>query len=346
MNLSFALVMLLIPLSAFPQATYVSNALGMKIREIEPGQAEEHEYVLRIIEGDLKTTKLLLKENREEKRWETRYIEGSIATETVYTAGLLAEERTYQEGKIVAELYYENEVLIERREYTYEDGVLRTVAAFDQNNMEIYQDIYERSATGRLRSIRREAQGEEDLSTFTYATGRLVGEWHATDDEGILFRYHGGEKVSVETWEGLKLVLSEEIKTHQGKKEVVVNDVSLGIKTTQFLDDRERIQIERTETDADLVEHIRFGYEQEMLVEKTRITRNAREEWDYEYDDEGKLIREVLTRNTRLVKIIVHIDDDTYYEEIYRNERPSLRVHFSDGIKISEEYLQQKENAP
>ena len=201
---------LLLPLTAFTQTTFVSNALGMQIREIDGREALEYEYTLKVIEGEAKTTKLLFKNDREQKRWEIRYENDSLVRETIYLAGRLDEDHFYSDGKIESELYYDADKLIERREYSYINGALQEVAAFDGDNTEIYRDVYERSLDGRLRSIRRISQQTENLSSFTYSAGRLVGEWHATDDEGMLFRYHDGEKLSQETWEGLKLMLSEE----------------------------------------------------------------------------------------------------------------------------------------
>ena len=329
--------------SVFAQKTYVSNALGMEVRAISASEADDHEYVLRIIEGAGKTTKLLLENGRERKRWEMLYQNGDISQETVHEDGRLVEKRLYTEGRIASELYYRAEIIDERREYSYLDGILREVSAFDADGKEIYRDIYERSKGGRLRSIRRVSQGEDNLSSFTYSDGRLVGEWHAKDDEGILFRYHDNEGLSKETWEGLKLVLSEEVRQHQGKVEIVMQDASLGIKTTQYLDTQERVQIVRTESETDLVEHISYGYEQENITEKTRITRDAKEEWEYEYDEEGNLVKETLMRNSRLIKTVTHVDEDTYYEEIYRDGALALRVHFENGIKVSEEFIRAPE---
>ena len=99
------------------------------------------------------------------------------------------------------------------------------------------------------------------------------------------------------------------------------------------------MKIERTETDDDLVEYVRYDYEGENMTDKTRVTRTAKEDWRYEYDEEGGLIRETLVRNGNIVKEIVHTEEGKYYEVIYRDGAPSLRVYFEDGEKVDEEFL-------
>ena len=127
---------------------------------------------------------------------------------------------------------------------------------------------------------------------------------------------------------------------HEGKKEVVTEDAVLGVTNTKYYDEEDRVKIERTETADDLIEHIRYDYEGENLSEKTRITRSAKEDWRYEYDADGEVVRETLVRNTWIIKVIEHTGENEYYEEIYRDDVPALRVYFKDGKKVDEEFLE------
>jgi hypothetical protein len=320
---------------------YISNALGMPIREIQEFRVDEFPFVLLVIEGQNTIVKVLLKNQNEYKKWELEYSDSYLVAESLYMDGQLREVRRYEVGQLMEELYYEGESLEEKRTYIYEGDELREVVAVDQEGITLYRDVYERSAAGRLRRVQRAGEEKAVSSEFTYSRGELVQEWHGKDEEGLLFRYHDGEKLAEESWEGLKLLLAEEVRMHEGRKEIVAADNTLGIVTTQYFDEEDRVEIERTVSEDDLIEHVRFEYEdeEENVSQKTRITRNAKEEWEYEYDKSGEILRETLVRNTWIVKVIEHTGKNTFYEEIYRDGEPSLRVYFEDGKKVDEVFL-------
>jgi YD repeat-containing protein len=282
---------------------------------------------------------VLLRNETEYKRWELFYEDGILAQEYLYVEGLLSEKREYLSGKLTEEIYYEDEIVAERRTYVYSGDELQEVRGVDGDDVHLYRDVYERTASGRLRRIHRVTDEAAQQSAFTYARDELVQEWHENDEEGILFRYHDGEQLAEEVWEGLKLMLAEEVRMHEGRKEVVMEDNTLGIVTTQYYDEEDRVSIERTLAEDELVEHIRFEYSEEQVSQRTRVTRAAKEDWRFEYDAEGQLIRETLYRNTRIVKVIEHTGENSYYEEIYRNEVPALRVYFEDGKKTDELFI-------
>lgn len=322
------------------QRYYESNALGMPIREIPAYRTDEFVYVLEVEEQGSLVIQTLLKDEAEHKRWELQYGEGKLESELVYADGVLEASRQYDAGALVEEVLYEAGEIAEKRIYDYSDGFLKEVRAFDGAGDLIYTDSYERSAAGRLRRVKRISGEGRKESAFIYSAGELVEEWHGGDDEGVLFRYHGGEKLAEETWEGLKLLLAEEIKILDGKKEIVVEDSVLGTTTTRYYDEEDRVKIERIETAEDLLEHLRYDYEGENVTQKTRITRSAKEDWVYEYDDKGVVVRETLMRNTWVIKVIEHTGENEYYEEIYRDGVPSLRVYFKDGRKESEVFIE------
>ncbi len=333
------LLFLCISVLAWAERYYESNALGLPIREIREFRIDEFEYVLVAEERDGTLVRTLLKDENEFKRWELESREGLLVSEVVYVEGALSESRSYDNGALTEEVFYDNGEIAERRIYDYSAGFLKEVRAVDGGDNLIYVDSYERSAVGRLRRVNRTTGEEKDESAFIYSGGDLVEEWHGRDDEGVLFRYHDGKKLAEETWEGLKLLLAEEIKEINGKKEVVVEDAALGTTTTRYYDQEDRLKIQRTETEEDLVEHVRYDYQDEKVSQKTSITRNAKEDWIYEYDESGDVIRETLVRNTWVEKVIEHTGEDEYYEEIYRDGEPALRVYFKNGAKVDEEFL-------
>jgi YD repeat-containing protein len=318
---------------------FQSNALGLPIREIKGFRIDEFLYVLTIDEEDNLTIKTLMMDGKEYKRWELEFVEDLLVTETVYLEGAISETRQYNVGSLTEEVLYDGGAITEKRVYDYSSGFLKEVRAVDGEGTALYTDVYERSAAGRLRRIHRSSGEDIEESGFIYSKGELVQEWHGKDDEGILFRYHNGEKLAEETWEGLKLLLAEEVRMFDGKKEIVIEDAILGITTTKYYDDEDRVKIERRETADDLLEHIRYDYEGEKVAEKTRISRAAKEDWRYAYDSDGEVIRETLVRNTWTVKVIEHTGEGEYFEEIYRDGLPALRVYFKDGTKVDEEFL-------
>jgi len=336
---SILLLLLLSSVYGWAERYYESNALGLPIREIREFRTDEFEYVLMVEEHDDKTVKTLLMDEQEYKRWELQYSEGMLVSEIVYFEGVLSESRVYDLGALVEETLYEDETVAEKRIYDYSAGYLKEVRAVDGDDNPLYVDVYERSRAGRLRRINRISDDEKDESSFIYSDGELVEEWHGNDEEGVLFRYHDGEKLAEETWEGLKLMLAEEVRMFEGKKEVVVEDKELGTTTTRYYDEEDRLQIERTETDDDLLEHVRYDYQEEKVTKKTSITRSEKEDVLYEYDENGEVIQETLMRNTWIEKVIVHTGKDEYYEEIYREGKPALRVYFEDGAKVDEVFL-------
>ncbi len=321
------------------ESFYVSNALGMPIREIKDFRTDEFPYVLRVVEEENFTVKVLLKNRDEYKKWELHFSEGNLVTESFYLEGELRESRRYEGGRLIEEIFYEAERIDEKLTYRYESGELQEVLAVDHEGAMLYQDIFERSAAGRLRRIHRGSGEEVESSEFTYSQGKLVQEWHGKDEEGLLFRYHNGEKLAEESWEGLKLLLAEEVLMNDGRKEIVFADNTLGIVTTQYFDEDDRVEIERTLSEDDLVEHIRYEYDKKKIKQKTRITRSAKEDWLYTYNESGEMVRETLLRNTWVAKIIQHTGENSYYEEIYRDGEPSLRVYFEDGKKVEEVFL-------
>lgn len=253
---AFLLLFFCVSAFALAERYYESNALGLPIREIREFRADEFTYVLITEESDGTSVRTLLKDEEEYKRWELEYLEGLLVSEVIYVEGVLSESRSYDNGALVEEVLYENGEVAEKRLYDYSAGYLQKVRAVDGEDNLIYVDSYERSAVGRLRRVNRLSGEDKDESAFIYSGGDLVEEWHGSDDEGVLFRYHDGKKLAEETWEGLKLLLAEEIKEIDGKKEVVVEDAELGTTTTRYYDQEDRLKIQRTETEDDLLEHV------------------------------------------------------------------------------------------
>ena len=51
------------------------------------------------------------------------------------------------------------------------------------------------------------------------------------------------------------------------------------------------------------------------------------------------MARETFVRNTWIIKVVEHTGEGEYYEDIYRDGMPTLRVYFKDGSKLKEEFL-------
>jgi hypothetical protein len=333
------LTVIIICQSLAADKVYVSNALGMIIKEIRELRADEFQYVLTVAEDEETSTRVLFKDQVEYKRWEMTLENGVMVSENLFVEGTISESRKFEQGKVLEEMYFIDGEIAERRIYEYADGILQQVSAYDGEKILLYQDKYERSAAGRLRRVLRESDETAQFSSFVYAQGTLIEEWHGEDKEGLLFRYHAGEKLAEETWEGLKILLAEEVISRDGKKEIIKEDKVLGLKTTEYYDEEDLVQIERTESEDDLIEHIRYSYNNDKKITgKTKITRAAKEGWEYVYGKSGEIIRETLIRNARIIKVIDYTGEESYTEIIYRDGVPSLRIYFEGGRKVSEQF--------
>ena len=68
-----------------------------------------------------------------------------------------------------------------------------------------------------------------------------------------------------------------------------------------------------------------------------------KEIWEHEYDQEGELKREEYVKNGKLKRVTVYTGEDTYYEDLYRNNIPVIRIFYSEDREVGEKFLESYE---
>ena len=79
--------------------------------------------------------------------------------------------------------------------------------------------------------------------------------------------------------------------------------------------------------------------EEGRIINMRILGEKGAEEWDYEYDEEGDMLKEVYTVKGTLVQITIYTGEDTWYKDIYKDGRVFLRVYYEKEEKVKEEFF-------
>ena len=80
-----------------------------------------------------------------------------------------------------------------------------------------------------------------------------------------------------------------------------------------------------------------------QVVKEVRISPAGKEEWDYEYDEKGEILKESYSRRANLEKVRIYTGEDLWYEEIYRAGEIFLIVYYSKSEKVREVFIKDGE---
>ncbi len=323
-----------------------SNEMGMPLERIQDYRRDEFTNVLSVDKEEDTEIRRLYTDGEITKKWEKVRSKGGIE-EKYYEDGELSSINKYDNnGLLLEEISYLEGEVNERRAYVYVQGLLKEIILFNGNDQKVWSTRFLRSSAGRLRKMIREGEKDEGrVSLFRYSTGTLMEEWHGTRGTGNLFRLDAsGNTLSEERWEENVLTEHTEFfKSEEGKRSITEN-MQEGFAVYRQYDDRDRVVLERTTQQGSLIEEIIQQYEGDDLTIKQRRTPGLKEKWTYEYNQDGDLEQEEYVKNGNLIKVTVYTGEDTYYEDLYRNEIPVIRVFYSEDRKTGEEFLDSYEH--
>ena len=285
---------------------------------------------------------------------------GAVVTEWRRTAaGDGSVERELQDGRVVAERRYDSTgrlldesrfgaagELLRRAEYIYRGGALRRIDHYDGAGELTATEQYELTRGGRLRAFSytpggaRAAAGTADTAIvhFLFHHGELLEERRREGDAEVILRFRGGEQQAAEQWRGDQLVTERSVGARV--------DIPGGTRTEATLDDAGRVASERVydvaggDQDARLREERRYRYRADGTVLSLQVIGpSGLETTDYEFGDDGRLVREQVRRRGRLVRVIAYPASGERVEEVHGGDDTVLRVIWSNDEPVREELL-------
>jgi YD repeat-containing protein len=296
-----------------------SNSLGLLLDPV-PGIEQKGHIAVVETEIDREHVSLLL-DGREIKRWE-RLLDGQ---------GNVVEEKEFSENELIAKRSFTTEGLLSEETlpgeeggirsyfYHYRDRRLSLVQVLDERRQPIYSEHYGYTPEGMLREVVREGSEEGSrLISWRYHNGSLVEERIA--DQGILIISRYDPEGRLVRWEHWK---------DQGQIEQKIWEY----------DGRQRFPRYVLELNYDTGSRVEKIYNTAGRLTEKRHEGDETERWELTYDREGELARELYYRNDVLVKSMIYSDRESWYEEFYRQSEPFLRIYYSRGEKVKEEFI-------
>ncbi len=340
---AFILILVLPAVLNAQELNFRSNELGMPLEKLKPFQIDDFEYVLKVIDdGDI-VVKVLLRDNKEHKRWRA-VRDGNREQEFYYEEERLISVTRYESrGRISAIEYYADENLSEVHVYSYREEILDAIIVNDQEGTEIYRNVYLRDSRGRLRRVERVyPEKQTRVSAYTFGRTNIAQEWHGKGEEGDLFRYNRRqEPLSKEIWADSSVTAQEEFFYEDDSLEKSLHyDYATKMRTTAWYDEESRPVRILKEKEGALISIVTYHYNEEgKVVTEVKRTPQLKESWEYEYDGEGDIVREEYYRKGVLVSSIEHAGDDEYFKTYYREMTPIIREHYVEEEKVGEKNL-------
>ena len=320
--------------------------MGMKVRPISTDRVSAYTHVLAVESVNDIQIERLLEDGVEKRRVQIKRSE-SGTEEIIYENGVIQSFLKTENGLPLEERSYVAGELHERYEYTYSGRRLVGVLVFNTAGDEIQSTSYQQTDEGRV--FRADVTVEDLLRTSLYRfdESHMYESWLgdgrkplSTDyGSGILYRYEAGDLRGIERWTGGELTRIESVVQTDGGFEKVIEDLSTGRIVAGRYNRSGSVIEETVYIGEERIERTKYRYANGRLVESTRLYAGVNEQHQYEYDDEGSVIREIIYRDTVLEKVIVWTGAKERYEDVYRDGKATLRVFFESDQKIDEELL-------
>jgi len=328
---------------------YVSNELGMALEKIGWYRQEEFPYILKVETEGSGETRTLLYEGEELQRWEYESDE-----QRTYRGSELQQRRRYDEqNRLIEEQLFSDGALSQRTVYYYNRDVLDRTETFAPDGLLLYRDFYRLSPDGHLRRVTREQgdrQRDQRLALGDGARG-VVEERYGNNRERRINRYdQDGRLAEREHWYGGELI-ERELFQYLGEGGTLsssqLEELSLERTTVRSYDDEGRVLRVEVSEGGEVTErtvHVRDA--QGRIVETTKRGPRGIENWLFEYGPEEELVREEYRVRGSLERITVYSEQEgerLQVEELYREGRPFMRVHYRSEQKVKEEFLHEGE---
>jgi YD repeat-containing protein len=322
---------------------YVSNDLGMALEKIGWYRLEEFPYILMVESAGPRETRTLLHQGEELQRWE--YEDGE---QRFYRDSVLEQVLRYDaRDRLIEEQLYSDGTLSRRTVYHYTRDVLERSETFGPEGALLYRDFYRLSPYGQLRRVVREDPRADQRFALDDGSRGVAEERYGNNRERRINRYDSqGRLVERERWYEGQLVERERIEYNGdgGKRSVsTLEDLALERITLRSYDQQGRVvRIEVSEKGEPVERTVHRRDEEGRIVETTTRGSRGIENWRFEYDQEGRLAREEYRLRGSLEKIILYSRDGEEMlrvEELFREGRLFMRVHYRSEQKVREEFL-------
>lgn len=315
---------------------YRSNAIGMRLGP--KSDAGDAGFVLLVHSvGDTEEDRLL--DQGTEVRRTVRVYDASNGgtTEAVYEEGAVTVTRTYDSrARLVEEKNAD-----ERRVYRYRGNELETLEVSGPEGQPLYRERYGYTSSGRLREVdRSHADGSRSLSSFLFMEGRLLSERLQAGERVLTVRYDSSGRLVAEAERRGEALEWERTRRYDPATGTMAESVERRQDYTLSLlyDAAGRlVEDKRTGTGP-----YRSAYTYDDEGRQTRMRRigpAGTEERQTEYDAEGRVARETYLARGRLQRVRVHTGEREWYDDLYRDGRPALRVTYRGDQKVGEERL-------
>jgi len=338
------------------ESWFSSNPIGMPKAAITREERPEHEYALSIeVTAQGEVRRLFSRdENAEVKRWE-RVLgpDSNLVKEREFRKGEIFSEKEYLPGGLPKlEILYKEGKEDLRIRFEYGEGKPARLVFERPEGSGSYKDEYQYLPSGEWRGVTRTYDdGTIYRSVFSIQDGSPLDEWHSFGGMDILFRYDGRGNVlrQEERREG---ALTESVDfSYEDEPPFRIRER----KSRDFLRDRETLVrygedghpwLETTSERGVRLFIVRYSYRDERLVKKEKRSKDARESWEYLYEEKGGLreesysVNDVLKRKTRYPEKGAE-GGYSSVEDYYKEGEVFLRIYYRDGREVKSEVLKE-----
>lgn len=321
-----------------------SNSIGMPLEKISSYRQDNFEYVLRIDDEVPDTrVKILMKEGKEYRKWVEQTTDGGRSV-TIFEEEKKTEETVFSDGGRIERIinFSGTEEIEEELVYHYSNGELTYIRALDAAGEELYRIEYSMGKYGRLRKMQRTYPEQTSESFYTFGTDSVSAEWHGRGDRGDLFRFEKEQQLSaLENWKDLEKTAERNYSYDSGTVEYsVAVDYSANIVTKTWYNRKGLEERSLRESGGMLIAEKVYKYNEENDVLEKRVwTPGTRERWEYTYSAPKEQDEEMYYKNGILVSKTEYVDDSTYYEYLYRQGKPFLKITYVDDKEVEKELM-------
>ncbi|TVR85703.1 MAG: hypothetical protein EA428_15535 [Spirochaetaceae bacterium] len=338
---------LFFPVTITAQELFRSNAAGMRLEPIAPGERDQHRFVIQLVRnGEAKSERFF--EHGELIR-ETRRLPGPAGTlreEEFSNGDLVAVRLLDAEERFISEELFSEGTLVERREYRYRGKVLVEMVIFDAAGELARRDEFHYGPGRELRAVRMvDSAGMTRNAYYSVLEGRLLEEYHEGLHGDIRVRYdeYGRTVDEVEYRAGARAVSTYYVYDSSA------DSFASTIREIDHERDREIVRIytaggdilEEAEYHAGVFERgFAYSYANGLLLERRGRGRSAALQELFDYDEDGELQRVQYLRNGQLQRERRYTNAHEYIDVLYRDSAEVLRSYYRDDRRLREEVLQ------
>ena len=338
----FFLILFFSVFICFAEEIFESNALGMKLREIDAPSGSGTGWVLRVRQRDGVETVRLFSDGAlySEK---TIVREGGRETETKFE-NELRETVVRENGLVISEESENTDGSIGKTIYAYSGSRLDS-SEYSVDGETVYIERYMYTDEGRLLDFCREysADGSRLSNAFVFNEGLISAYWMHSEEIKNYIRFTGRNIEKNEIFgEGAAEQLREYEQLPDGGSRETITDIETG-KIAELLYDSEKQLVNKKLYDEEsrLVEESMYNYRNGYLSSVKVRSGLLLEHYIWDRDSEGEAEQERFYRNGVLVQQTEYESEDEYVQTLFRGGRAVLRLKYQNGERVLTEQLQE-----